>query len=352
MQQSVCVISEDVSLPLDEGIKIFAHSLIRSWRREHRVLGISVRSQGKIGAGHTISARTNKFFLGTRLWAISRRFHPEVVCYVPSASATLSSFLRSRVLMFYWPSARIVMVSLQPRRYGWLSRLLIPLLAPHKVFVQDEATMKQLLALGCKAAMLPSGVDLDRFTPVSSLKKIELRLKYYLDPNAFTVLHVGHIKTERNVELLVQVRRRYNAQVILVGSSLPDKERTSLANRLREQGVIVLDRYLGDIQELYQLADCYLFPVFSDGACIGTPLSVLEAMACNLPVVTVRFGSLPGLFKEGQGLFFADTPEALLTSLGGIERNDGYQTREKVLTYSWHGIASDILAPSEVGSGK
>jgi glycosyltransferase involved in cell wall biosynthesis len=348
MRRSVCVIAEDVSLPLDEGIKTFAYSLILSWQRENRALGISVRSAGKIRAGHTIGARANRCFLSPHLWAISRRFHAAVVCYVPSASATLSSFLRCGLLKRYWPHASIVMVSLQPRRYGRLARRLIRMLAPDIVFVQDEATMKLLQSLGCHAGLLPSGVDLERFKPVTASAKVELRRKYRLDTEAFTVLHVGHIKTERNIELLVQARQRYNAQVILVGSSLPDKERKSLADRLREQGVIVMDKYIKDVQEIYQLSDCYLFPVFSEGACIGTPLSVLEAMACNLPVVTVKFGALPGLFKEGQGLFYAESPEGLLLNLGGIHKNNGYQTRGKVLPYSWDNIANHILTQSEV----
>jgi glycosyltransferase involved in cell wall biosynthesis len=352
MRQSICVITEDLTLPLDEGIKIFAHSLIRSWSRECRALGLSVHSPAKIKGVHTIAAKTNKFFLGYKLWTISRRFRPDVVCYVPSASATLFSFLRSRLLKLYWPHARVIMVSLQPRYYGWLSRHLIPFLSPDKVFVQDEPTMRRLCTLGCNAQMLPSGVDLNKFIPVSSERKMELRTKYRLDPKAFTILHVGHIKKERNIELLVQVRRLYGAQVILVGSSLPHKERTELTAYLRGQGIIVLDKYLGNIQELYQLSDCYLFLVFSSQACIGTPLSVLEAMACNLPVITVRYGSLPKLFEEGQGLFFADTPEELLRDIASIKRDNGYNTRSKVLPYSWQNIAKNILNQSGVSKGQ
>jgi glycosyltransferase involved in cell wall biosynthesis len=349
MRQSVCVISEDLTLPLDEGIKIFAHSLIRSWSRECRTLGLSVRSVGKIKASHTITMKINRLFLNFKLRSIISRFRPDVVCYVPSASATLFSFLRVWILKLYRPDARVIMVSLQPRDYGWLSRHLIPLFFPDEVFVQDETTMSRLLALGCRAKMLPSGVDLDKFTPVSSERKKELRAKYKLDPKSFTVLHVGHIKRERNIELLVQVRRQYDAQVIFAGSSLPDRERMELTSYLRGQGIIVLDEYLGDIQELYQLSDCYLFLVFSNHACIGTPLSVLEAMACNLPVITVRYGSLPKLFEEGQGLFFADTPEELVQEIADINRDNGYDTRAKVLPYSWQNIASNILGQSRAG---
>jgi glycosyltransferase involved in cell wall biosynthesis len=346
MRQSICIISEDLSLPIDEGIKSFAYSLIRSWSREYRVLGLSVRAQGQTEDPHTILVKSNKLLLGYKLWAKLRQFKPNLICYVPTPSATIFSFIRSRVLKLYQPHARVVMVSLQPRYYGWLSRHLIPLLSPDMVFVQHEPAMQQLLALGCRVQMLPSGVDLEKFTPASPERKIELRTAYRLDPNAFTVLHVGHITKTRNIELLAQVRREYTAQVVFVGSSLLHKDRTTLAAQLREQGIIIFDEYIHNIEEFYQLSDCYLFPVFSDHDCIGTPLSVLEAMACNLPVVTVRYGSLPSLFEEGHGLLFADTADELIHNIASVKRLNGCNTREKVTPYSWQNIASNLLEQS------
>lgn len=347
MRRKICVISEDICMPLDEGIKIFARSLIQSWRHDYSVLGISVRSPGKAGGGRIISDRTNKLFLSAKLLNLSARFRPDVVCYIPSASATLYSFLRCRALKLYWPDARVIMVSLQPRHYGWLTGKLIHRLAPGLIFVQDRSSAMQLYNLGCKVQLLPSGVDLDKFNPVTASRKVELRLKYGLQPDAFTVLHAGHIKTERGIELLSQVRRKYGAQVVLVGSSLPDNEKAGLAKRLREEGVVIFDKFLSDIQELYQLSDCYLFPVFANHASIGMPLSVLEAMACNLPVVTVRYGSLSRFFEGGEGLFYADTADGLLETIGEVKRNNGYQTRRKVLPYSWSKVAASILAQSE-----
>jgi glycosyltransferase involved in cell wall biosynthesis len=216
------------------------------------------------------------------------------------------------------------------------------------VFVQDERTMKQLLALRCPAKLLPSGVDLEKFKPVRPEKKIELRTKYGLNREAFTVLHVGHITKERNVELLTQVRSEHAAQVVLVGSNLPHKDRPALTAQLREQGIIVFDTYIRNVEELYQLSDCYLFPVFSDQACIGTPLSVLEAMACNLPVITVRYGGLPILFKEGDGFFFADTTQDLIQGIARVRNFDGCRTRQKVTPYSWENVTEELLEFSGV----
>jgi glycosyltransferase involved in cell wall biosynthesis len=348
MKPSICVITEDLSFPIDEGIRHFAGSLIEGWSQEYRVLGLSVRSTGRIATPSTISLRTNKFFLSYRLFSRLHRFKPDIICYVPSASATVFSFLRARMLKLCCPGAKVVMVSLQPRSYGRISRYLIPQLSPAIIFVQNEDARQKLTALGCDARLLGSGVDLEKFIPVSREKKIELRVKYSLDPAAFTVLHVGHMTWGRNIRFLTDIGREHVAQVIFVGSSLKHPDRVEMSAELSGGGIRIFDKYMDNIEELYQLSDCYVFPVVSDKSCIGTPLSVLEAMACNLPVVTLRYGLLPHLFEEGQGLFFADTPEELMQGVARIKNINGCHTREKVTGYSWERIAGEILEQSGI----
>jgi glycosyltransferase involved in cell wall biosynthesis/thymidylate kinase len=351
-RHAVCVIAEDLAYPLDEGIKHCAVSLLQSWSKQHRVLGISVRSPGKPAAPHTVALRTNKLFLSYRLRSALRRFRPEVIFYVPSASATIFSFLRAWTLKYYCPGARVAMVSLQPRRYGLVSRFLIRRLAPDVIFVQSQASRQQLDDLGCRTELFASGVDLEKFTPVSREKKIELRTKYGLDPKAFTVLHVGHITEGRNIGLLNEVNHQNAAQVALVGSSLAHRDRDELSARLKGQGINIFNEYFKDIQELYQLADCYLFPVFSEQSSIGVPLSVLEAMACNLPVITARYGLLPHLFSEGQGLLFADTAEEMVQGVSKVRNMNGCHTREKVAGYSWEKVTGDILKQTGISRGQ
>ena len=239
------------------------------------------------------------------------------------------------------------MISLQPRSYGRLSRRFIRLFAPDVVFVQHKEAAKRLISLGCDAQLIPSGVDLHRFTPVSPDRKMELRAEYGLDPKAFTVLHVGHIKRERNVQSLVHIRQELAAQAIIVGSTFPGQDK-NLLTELREQGIIVFNQYLPNIEHIYQLADCYVFPVMSHQACIGAPLSVLEAMACNLPVVTLRYGDLPATFEQGDGLFYAEEPAELPKSVAQTLYLHGCDTREMVTPYSWRNIARLLLGQIEL----
>jgi len=348
MKQPVCIITEDMSPPLDEGIKNFAYSLLQAWPSEIPVRGISVLPGRRINNSKIAYFRANRLFLSYRLWEELRALNPELICYVPSASATLFSFIRSWLLKLYQPRARVVMISLQPRNYGWLSRRLIRFLTPDVVFVQRNETAKQFISIGCHVQLIPSGVDLDKFTPVSPERKAELRTQYGLEPEKYTVLHVGHIKRERNVHSLVHIHRTLDAQVILVGSSFPGQDK-HLLNELRKQGITVFDQYLPNIEQLYQLADCYVFPVVSEQACIGAPLSILEAMACNLPVVTLRYGDLPTAFDDGEGLFYADEPSELPEIVAQTMHTNGCNTREMVTPYSWRNVARLLLGQSELG---
>jgi glycosyltransferase involved in cell wall biosynthesis len=197
--------------------------------------------------------------------------------------------------------------------------------------------------LGFRVGFVPGGVDVERFSPVPAERKAALRAKHELNPSAFTILHVGHVSGLRNIESLPWVKQALACQVILVASSL-HSENQGLLDSLRERGVIVLDRYLPKIEEVYQLSDCYLFPVVSEQASIEVPLSVLEAMACNLPVVSTRFGGLPELFQEGEGLFFAASGVETLSALERVRSLDCCRTREKVLPYSWQAVAGRVIS--------
>jgi glycosyltransferase involved in cell wall biosynthesis len=172
--------------------------------------------------------------------------------------------------------------------------------------------------------------------------KTDLRRKYGIDEHAFVVLHVGHINPNRNIELLKSVAGIGDIKVVMVGSTSTPQNQDMMQN-MRRSGVMVMTEYIPHIEEIYQLADAYLFPVVSDNAAIGVPLSVLEAMSCNLPIITTRFGGLPIMFREDAGFFYFDQADEL-TKL--IEATSGLKkctTREMVATYDWKTIAQAIL---------
>src|ERR687883_1218668 len=117
----VCVLSEELSLPSDEGMKKFVASIIRPLAQWTDLLVLSTQPNGPLP--ELVEPQpTNPLLLSPALLRTLRTFRPDAVIYVPTAAATRNSFVRCAILRRYAPRARLVMVSLQPRSYGRVVR--------------------------------------------------------------------------------------------------------------------------------------------------------------------------------------------------------------------------------------
>jgi glycosyltransferase involved in cell wall biosynthesis len=341
-RRRVCIVGEDLSGPPDEGLKKFVHQLARTWRREHDLSLVSVsRDLAWSGAERVPGSRT---FVSGRLHRALASRKPEVLVYAPRSSTTFMAFVRGRVLRSYCRRARIVMLGLQPRHHSRVERRLIRYLAPDLVCVQTRSSQAYLQRLGCSTMLLPSGVDLHTFRPAPVERRVVLRAQYGLRADQPVVLHVGHLQPGRNLGVLADLAARGTCQVVLVTSSSLEQV-PELALSLRRAGVHVWSEYQPSIEQLYQLADVYLFPVLSSDNAIEVPLSVLEAFACDLAVATTRFGGLPLLFETpgSAGLRFVDSPAELVHAAEQLLRSAPAGTRALAAPFGWEQIAATLL---------
>ena len=70
---------------------------------------------------------------------------------------------------------------------------------------------------------------------------------------------------------------------------------------------------------------------------------MLEALACNLPVITAPYGALLELFEEGDGLYYARDSEGIFAAVKEVKQADSeIKTRQKVMLYSWVNIVSTL----------
>lgn len=338
----ICILSEDLAGAPDEGVKKFTLSLAGALRGMHEVTVLSTR--GPVAADGVRLVPAPRTFLGGRLRTALRRARPELLVYAACPSTTFFSFVRCRILRAYCPGATIVLLGLQPRTHARPQRRLVRFLAPDLVCVQTAVSARYLTRLGCATALLPSGVDTSTFRPVAADRRRALRARYGLPADAPVALHVGHLQAGRNIRVLAELAARGVCRPLLVTSTSTDRE-ADLARELRAAGVFVLTDYQPHIEELYQLADCYVFPVESADNAIEVPLSVLEACACDLPVVTTRFGGLVRLFGETpcDALAFVDSSEALVAAVARLCRPRPGGTRALVAPYAWEAIATALL---------
>ncbi|MFH1845471.1 MAG: glycosyltransferase [bacterium] len=335
-QLRAVVFSELLAPPFDEGFKNLALALIRELGRERQVVGLT--SFGADIPEYGIrKVKAGKSLLSSELRRVVRSFAPDDIYYIPTASYTLASFLRAQVLRLYGRNTRVHLIVLQPRHLGPFARALIPHLAPYRVWAQSPNTVSLLTALGQKVGTMPSGVDADRFRPVSSKEKRGLRVEFELTPDAFVVLHVGHIKEKRNVELLARVQELPGCQAVLVGST-STRQDEALGRRLVAAGVKIIRDYVPRIEQLYQLADCYLFPVLAETGSIEIPLSMLESMACGVPVVTTPYGGMEQQFPASEALRYGNDAAELVLGVQAVQKSRPTGMRELVEPFTWTAV--------------
>ncbi len=316
----VCIVGNH-SMPLDEGMKKTTYALVSALSRRCDVLALNPLDVGSL-----------------IFWSALIRHHPEVIHYIPGPS--LYSFILL-ALMKRATSAATVMSLTHPDP-ALPKRSSCRFFKPDLLLSQTLETEEEFQALGCKLAYLPNGVDTRRFYPVSNAKKLELRRRYGIPQDAFVVLHVGNTRQVRNLESLIALQGE-GTQVVVVSSTTIQGD-AGIDTQLKAAGCQVLDQYIEVIEEVYMLADCYVFPTVDTVGAIAHPLSVMEAMACNLPVVSRRFGALPRIFEPGDGLYFFETDEELAAQVKALRIDPGVvATRDKVQQMDWDAIAQKAL---------
>ena len=330
----ICLVA-DYSEP-DEARKVIVHNLYKELSKNHEVFRADIRS---------ISSPD--------FWKRIREFEPQIIHYIPGASPL--SFAITKALKILSTKPKTIMFSmLNPFHnpfhgfyylFSYLTKWAIPFIKTDLVIAQSEDTERAFKKLGCKVKfMVCSGVNIKKFVPVSEKMKEELREKYGIDHETFVVLHVGSIRKWRNVEILkgLQSCNAAETQVVVVGRTSTKFEKT-VALELKGMGCKIINEYVPKIEEIYALSDCYVFPTTDPVGSIDIPLSVLEAMATNLPIVSMRFGGLPRIFREGKGLFFVKNKEDIYKVMEDIKNGDvEIKTREKVLLYSWENITKRL----------
>jgi glycosyltransferase involved in cell wall biosynthesis len=275
----------------------------------------------------------------TRFWKAIFKMRPDIIHYVPGP--TIKGLLLVKLISLL-TSSRTVITATQPSlpHNIFFSKLVLPLLKPDIVLVQSDNSETFFRNINYNARFLANGVDTDRFVPFDTDKRNEIRKKYGFNESDFIVLHVGPIKRGRNQISLTQLK---DIKLLLIVSITNPSEEEAYREVLNTHA-IVWKRYFPNVEEVYAMSDVYIWPAFEKFHGIEMPLSVLEAMSCNLPVITTKYGALNRVFEEKNGgLIFVNNKEQIPEAIMVIKnRGIKIHTREKVRLFSWKNIANEV----------
>lgn len=152
--------------------------------------------------------------------------------------------------------------------------------------------------------LIPYTINTEIFKP--GKKSYELRKKYQINDNEFIIGFVGkgqaNLDDRKGIALFLKIIRDLkkliiNFSIVLVGPGWEE-----LAAQITELGIRVLTF---SFRTTYETADVY--PVMNmllvTSSEEGGPCTILEAMACGIPVITSNVGHVPEVIEDGMDGF-------------------------------------------------
>ena len=151
-------------------------------------------------------------------------------------------------------------------------------------------------------AVIPNFIDLEKFK-----KQKKDHFKKAICPNdEKQLIHTSNFRKVKRIEdvlhTFAQVREKIPAKLLLVGDG---PERPKIEQLCRDLEISKCVHFLGKldaVEEVLSVADVFLMP--SEAESFG--LAALEAMACEVPVISSNVGGLPELNLQGKTGFLSN----------------------------------------------
>lgn len=268
------------------------------------------------------------------LWKVLREHRPDIV-----HSRNLAA-LEAQLVTLALPNVRRVhgehgrdMNDLDGsnRKYNLFRSLLRPIIH-HYIAVSQDLGQWLTHTIGVpqdKISQIYNGVDLSRFSaarrPAASHPSVADLPATFCEPNALVVGTVGRLTPVKDQQALIAavalLRQQRGAlasriRLILVGDG---PLRAELEQQVEAAGMVEITWFTGDRSDVASLLQCmnvFVLPSLAE----GISNTLLEAMACALPVVATRVGGTPEIITSNeQGLLVpAADPQELALALARV----------------------------------
>jgi glycosyltransferase involved in cell wall biosynthesis len=272
-----------------------------------------------------------------------RDFRPDIILYVPGPSPM--SLLVLKTLRLRMPAAKTASMITHPHFVR--NQLVWRLLSPDILLTFSPHWKAYLSRFSEGVHQIPGAVDARRFCPVGAEEKVRIRKELGLPEEAFIALHVGHMRKGRGLKKMLGLPAMGVMPVIVASKSTGQD--AGFKDALVRGKCMVVDDFVPAIELYYQAADCYVFPTEVAWRGMDLPLSIIEAMACGLPIVSMDFGCISELYGGVQGVRIADSEKKFLEEVALIKNSpQGVETRRAVEVNGWGDLAERILKICEV----
>lgn len=187
-----------------------------------------------------------------------------------------------------------------------------------------EAALKRCAFPPSRIVRLPNGVDTLKFFPESD--KSALRKRLGLTEASTLGVFVGRLVNEKGLPYLMTAWRqasltRPGAVLVIVGDGYLRDELEKMAVELGIEENVVFTGQVDNVDDFMRASDFYILPSLTE----GLSNTLLEAMACGLPVVGTRISGTMDLIADGKNGFLAEPgdPGSLAEKISILARDEG-----------------------------
>jgi N-acetyl-alpha-D-glucosaminyl L-malate synthase BshA len=163
--------------------------------------------------------------------------------------------------------------------------------------------------------VIPNFIDIQKYKRQDD-ERTRCFKKNFAPNDERILIHTSNFRPLKRVQDVIKIFNEVNKEIesrlILVGDG---PERGDCERLCRELGIFELVKFMGkqdSLVELLSIADIFIMPSQSE----SFGLSALEAMSCEVPVISSSVGGLPELNLHGETGYIAE--------IGDVERMSKY----------------------------
>ncbi len=205
-----------------------------------------------------------------------------------------------------------------------------------KILCYNDVEKQKVAKFGVdpqRIEIIPNGVDTNIFKPIKKVKKYT------------QILWVGRYKPGKDIETLIKATKllcntQDSLRTLLVGQGPLKNRIKTLAKDLGIYNKIIFQDNIRNekMPDIYNESDIFVLPSIDE----GVPRTILEAMACGLPIVCTNLPQITEVVKNCGITVPLRDPQALAEAISRIicdrklTQRFKENAREKVVrTYSW-----------------
>ena len=197
-----------------------------------------------------------------------------------------------------------------------LSRRIFPCRGRKVIAISPQVREHLIADLGAKdaeIAVIPNGVEQERFRPYSESFKLEAKNRLGLKegPVVGIIARLSDVKGHAYLLRAMQqvLKEIKGAQLLIVGDGKLKSELVGLTRNLNIEESVFFMNAVDDTSKILPVMDVFAFPSVKEGLGLG----LMEAMSCGLPVIGSDVGGIKSLIQDGKNglLVRPQDPQAL-----------------------------------------